>query len=83
MAKKSYPEKIDDFIFDSVLRVRGKILETYPEDALIDSMMRSTYVAMSPQEKANIIQNLGPDWLVKISAEIEKKLTRIDKQGER
>jgi|TARA_R110000824_G_scaffold263546_1_gene452280 hypothetical protein len=83
MAKKSYPEKIDDFIFDSVLRVRGRILETYPEDALIDSMMRSTYVAMSPQEKANIIQNLGPDWLVKISAEIEKKLTRIDKQGER
>ena len=83
MAKKSYPEKIDDFIFDSVLRVRGRILETYPQDALIDSMMRSTYVAMSPQEKANIIQNLGPDWLVKISAEIEKKLTRIDKQGER
>jgi len=83
MAKKSYPEKIDDFIFDSILRVRGRILEKYPEDALIDSMMRSTYVAMSPQEKANIIQNLGPDWLVKISAEIEKKLTRIDKQGER
>ena len=83
MAKKSFPEKIDDFVFDSVLRVRAKILETYPEDTLIDSMMRSTYVAMSPEEKANIIQNLGPDWLVKISAEIEKKLTRIDKQGER
>jgi len=83
MAKKSFPEKIDDFVFDSVLRVRAKILETYPEDTLIDSMMRSTYVAMSPEEKANIIQNLGPDWLVKISAEIEKKLTQIDKQGER
>ena len=83
MAKKSFPEKIDDFVFDSVFRVRAKILETYPEDTLIDSMMRSTYVAMSPEEKANIIQNLGPDWLVKISAEIEKKLTQIDKQGER
>ena len=83
MAKKSFPEKIDDFVFDSVLRVRAKILETYPEDTLIDSMMRSTYVAMSPEEKANIIQNLGPDWLVKISAEIEKKLTQKDKQGER
>ena len=30
MAHKSYPEKLDDFIFDSILKTRKKILEKYP-----------------------------------------------------
>tara|TARA_R110002020_G_scaffold229467_2_gene440235 strand:- start:2198 stop:2449 length:252 start_codon:yes stop_codon:yes gene_type:complete len=81
MAKQSYPEKLDDFVFDSVLNVREKILRTYPEESMLDSIMRASYLAMQPQEQAQILQNLGPDWIVKVSANIEKKLSEIDKQG--
>ena len=81
MAKQSYPEKIDDFIFDSVLSVREKILRTYPEDTMLNSITRASYLSMQPQEQAQIMQTLGPDLIVKISANIEKKLLEIDKQG--
>ncbi len=28
-----------------------------------------------------ILENLGPDWMVDIAAKIEKKMSEIDKQG--
>jgi hypothetical protein len=81
MAKQSYPEKLDEFIFDSLLNVREKILRVYPEETTLASITRSSYLSMQPQEQAQIMQTLGPDWIVKISANIEKKLSEIDKQG--
>ena len=80
---ESYPEKLDDFIFDALLKVRGSIMDKYPEDTMIDSIMRASYVAMPPQEQVQIIENLGPDWMVEVGAKIEKKLSEIDKQGAR
>lgn len=81
MAKQSYPEKLDDAVFDAVLKVRGSIMSTYPEDSMIDSIMRASYTAMQPQEQLQILESLGPDWMVEIAAKIEKKLSEIDKQG--
>jgi len=81
MVKESYPEKLDNYIFDAVLKVRGHILETYPEDALINSMVRQSFITMQPMEQVQIVDKLGPDWMVKIAAEVEKKLGEIDKQG--
>tara|TARA_R110000765_G_scaffold57133_1_gene112269 strand:+ start:211 stop:456 length:246 start_codon:yes stop_codon:yes gene_type:complete len=81
MAHKSYPEKLDDFIFDSILKTRKKILEKYPEDVMLESILRQSFVSMPPQEQLNIVENLGPDWIVKIAAKVEKKLSEIDKQG--
>jgi hypothetical protein len=81
MAKKPYAEKLDDSIFDALLKIREHVLSTYPEDTLLDSMVRQSFVAMQPQEQMEIVQNLGPDWMVKVAAKIEKKLGEIDKQG--
>ena len=81
MPNKSYPEKLDEAIFDALLKVRGLIMETYPEDTMLDSMMRASYVAMPPQEQLQILENLGPDWMVEVGSKIEKKLSEIDKQG--
>ena len=78
---QSYPEKLDEAIFDAVLKVRGSIIETYPEDTIIASIMRASYTAMQPQEQLQILESLGPDWMVEIAAKIEKKLSAIDKQG--
>ena len=83
MAKKSYPEKLDESIFNAVLRVRGTVLNTYPDDSLINSLMRASYVAMPPQEQLQVLENLGPDWMVEVGSKIEKKLAEIDKQGMR
>ena len=81
MAKESFPEKLDNSIFDSILKVRERVILTYPEDAMIDSIMRAGYTAMKPEEQMQILDNLGPDWIVGIAAKIEKKLSEIDKQG--
>jgi len=81
MADKTFPEKLDDFVFDSILKTRGKILEKYPEDSMIESILRMSYISMPPQEQVNVLENLGPDWIVKIAAKVEKKLSEIDKQG--
>ena len=81
MAKDSYPERLDNAIFDSILKVRERIMLTYPEDAMVDSIMRAGYTAMQPQEQMQILENLGPDWMVDIAAKIEKKMSEIDKQG--
>tara|TARA_R110000824_G_scaffold248048_2_gene437164 strand:- start:199 stop:450 length:252 start_codon:yes stop_codon:yes gene_type:complete len=81
MAEKPFPEKLDDFVFDSILKTRGKILDKYPEDSMIESILRMSYVTMTPQEQIKILENLGPDWIVKIAAKVEKKLAEIDKQG--
>ena len=81
MADKPFPEKLDDFVFDSILKTRGKVLDKYPEDSIIESILRMSYVSMPPQEQINVIENLGPDWIVKIAAKVEKKLAEIDKQG--
>ena len=69
MAEKPFPEKLDDFVFK------------YPEDSMIESILRMSYVTMTPQEQIKILENLGPDWIVKIAAKVEKKLAEIDKQG--
>ena len=42
MPHKSYPEKLDEAIFDALLKVRGRIMDTYPEDTMLDSMMRAS-----------------------------------------
>jgi hypothetical protein len=81
MAKEAYPEKLDNHIFDAVLKVRGHILDRYPEDALISSMVRQSFITMQPMEQVQIVDKLGPDWMVKIAAKVEKKLSEIDKQG--
>jgi|TARA_R110002110_G_scaffold8146_5_gene40835 hypothetical protein len=81
MAKESYPEKLDNKIFDAILRLRKNIMETYPEDAMIDSILRASYVGMQPEQQLQIVEQLGPDWMVEIAAKLEKKLTQIDKQG--
>ena len=81
MAKESYPERLDNSIFDSIHKVRERIMLTYPEDAMVDSIMRAGYTAMQPQEQMQILENLGPDWMVDIAAKIEKKMSEIDKQG--
>jgi len=79
MAKESYPEKLDNYIFDSILRVRKQIVETYPEDALLTSILRSSYISMKPEEQLQIVENLGPDWMLNIAVKVEKKLSEIDK----
>tara|TARA_X000001036_G_C20471006_1_gene721536 strand:+ start:120 stop:368 length:249 start_codon:yes stop_codon:yes gene_type:complete len=81
MAKESFPEKLDDKIFDAVLKVRATILETYPEDTMIDSMIRGSYLALQPQQQLEILDSVGPDWMVEVAAKLEKKLAEIDKQG--
>ena len=48
---------------------------------MIDSIMRAGYTAMKPEEQMQILDNLGPDWMVGVAAKIEKKMSEIDKQG--
>jgi hypothetical protein len=79
MAKESYPEKLDNFIFDSILKVRKQIVETYPEDVLLASILRDSYISMKPEEQLQIVENLGPEWMLNIAVKVEKKLSEIDK----
>ena len=44
-------------------------------------MVRQSFITMQPTEQVQIVDKLGPDWMVKIAAEVEKKLGEIDKQG--
>ena len=79
MAKESYPEKLDNAIFDSILKVRKQIIETYPDDALLASVLRASYISMKPEEQLQIVETLGPDWMLEIAVKVEKKLSEIDK----
>ena len=40
-------------------------------------------MGLPPQEQLQVLENLGPDWMVEVGSKIEKKLAEIDKQGMR
>jgi hypothetical protein len=79
MKQTPFPEVLDRIVFDAALRVYGTMLHVLPEDAQLASMVRASFEALTPEQRAQIVSELGPEWYLKLATKIEKELAKIDK----
>lgn len=74
MARSSHLDNLEDAIFEGIVDIYDTVNEVFPSDSIIQSTLMMSYMNMRPEEQVAIIEQLGADWFVKLSAKIEKRL---------
>lgn len=74
MARSKYLDNLEDAIFEGLVDIFDTVNEVFPSDSIIQSTLMMSYMNMRPEEQVAIIEQLGADWFVKLSAKIEKRL---------
>jgi len=67
-------EELDGIVFDALLEVNEAVTDIYPNGSVIQSTLMASYLALTPEEQVQIVEQLGADWFVKMSAKLERRL---------
>ena len=79
MAKQPYVEKLDQAIFDAVIKLTGVVTSQLPTSAQLQSVIRLSFELLTPEQKKIIVEQAGPEWYLALAARIEKELHLVDK----
>ena len=82
MAKESYAEKLEGMVMDAAIKFQLKLNEAMPLDVRLESVMMSTFEALTPEEQIQLVDTIGPEDYLKLAAKIEKLLAPIDEAFE-
>lgn len=74
LPKKSYVEELDSVILDALLDVDEIVKNEYPLDSVIQSSLMASYNTMSPEQRTQLLDQLGAEWYLELTTKIEKRL---------
>ena len=77
MAKKSFIEEADEIIGDTIYDLSEVVNEVLPAKSMIQTTLMLTYQQMTPEQQLDIVEKVGTDWFLKLSARVEKQLRNL------
>ena len=80
---KSFPEQLDESIFDATLAIMDAFNSVYPSDTRIITFLKASFDKLTPEQRVNIVQQYGAEWYVKLAAEVQRRQRQIDKAREK
>jgi hypothetical protein len=66
-------EKIDQVVFDTVLKWTETIEKMFPTDTVLESVLLTSFNRLTPEQRVYIVDNLGTEWYIKLAARLEKR----------
>lgn len=74
---KSELEELDEVIFDTLIDMKGLINDVMPTGTMLQTILRSSFQRLSPQEKLQIVEAMGPEWYIDMATKIERELNKL------
>jgi len=74
LPKDTYINELEDVIFEGLSTINEAVTDLFPNDSIINTVLMQSYKQLTPQEQASIVDQLGIDWFVKLSARLERRL---------
>ena len=76
----SYLSDVEQAVEAAVLKWQQAINLVLPENQQIESLLLSSFEGLPPEEQARVIEQLGPEWYVKLATKIARQHRQIDNE---
>lgn len=77
MARDNHLEELEDAALDAMNDMYETVQNTYPSDSTIQAVLMMSYKNLTPEQQVQIVEQVGADWFLKLSAKIERRLRRL------
>lgn len=72
--KKAFPEVLDEALMGAFEHLIESVEEVYPEDAVVMSLVYSSFYRLTPQQQDQIIQQMGTEWYLEMAAKAQRHM---------
>lgn len=73
----SYAEKVDNLVFNALVRTVERVNKKLPKDTILRSMLRTSFARLTPEQQAQIVAQMGPEWYLKLASKLDKELAPL------
>ena len=74
----NFVNRLDEKIFDAVLRAQDVVSALVPRTAIIETFLQTSFEELTPEQQVQIVETMGPEWYLRIAKRMEKRLREID-----